>query len=62
MYFQVDAITPVYSDMDPVQAFLSHERLSAFMARDDSLGEMPEYGEDQDKVSTLHRKEMLIIL
>lgn len=46
---EMDAITPVYSNMDPVQAFLSHERLSAFMARDDSLGELPDYGADQDK-------------
>ncbi|XP_063849707.1 uncharacterized protein LOC135093955 isoform X1 [Scylla paramamosain] len=43
---EMDAVTPVYSEMDPVQAFLSQERLSAFMARDDSLGEMPDYGND----------------
>ncbi|KAG0714727.1 BLOC-1-related complex subunit 6 [Chionoecetes opilio] len=43
---EMDATTPVYSNMDPVQAFLSQERLSAFMARDDSLGELPEYGAD----------------
>lgn len=41
---EVDAITPVCSGMDPVQAFLTQERLSAFMAHDDSLGEAPEYG------------------
>ena len=45
-YFQIDAVTPVYSNMDPIQAFLSQERLSAFMARDDSLGELPDYGPD----------------
>ncbi|XP_045607241.1 uncharacterized protein BORCS6 isoform X2 [Procambarus clarkii] len=41
---EMDAITPVCSNMDPVQAFLTQERLSAFMAHDDSLGEAPEYG------------------
>ncbi|XP_053630679.2 BLOC-1-related complex subunit 6 isoform X1 [Cherax quadricarinatus] len=41
---EMDAITPVCSSMDPVQAFLTQERLSAFMAHDDSLGEAPEYG------------------
>lgn len=41
--FQIDAITPVCANMDPVQAFLTQERLNAFMAHDDSQGEAPEY-------------------
>ena len=41
---QAEAVTPVCADMDPVQAFLTQERLSAFMARDDSQGEALDYG------------------
>ncbi|XP_066939216.1 uncharacterized protein DDB_G0284127 [Macrobrachium rosenbergii] len=41
---EAEAITPVCADMDPVQAFLTQERLSAFMARDDSQGEALDYG------------------
>ncbi|KAG7175326.1 BLOC-1-related complex subunit 6-like [Homarus americanus] len=40
----MDAVTPVCSNVDPVQAFLTQERLTAFMAHDDSQGEAPEYG------------------
>ncbi|XP_047483767.1 uncharacterized protein LOC125035426 isoform X3 [Penaeus chinensis] len=57
---KMDAITPVCADMDPVQAFLTQERLSAFMARDDSQGEAPDYGaglpphDDQERPWSLH--------
>ncbi|XP_069986933.1 uncharacterized protein BORCS6 isoform X4 [Penaeus vannamei] len=57
---EMDAITPVCADMDPVQAFLTQERLSAFMARDDSQGEAPDYGaglpphDDQERPWSLH--------
>ncbi|XP_068242726.1 BLOC-1-related complex subunit 6 isoform X2 [Palaemon carinicauda] len=41
---EAEAITPVCADFDPVQAFLTQERLSAYMARDDSQGEALDYG------------------
>ncbi|XP_068242733.1 uncharacterized protein DDB_G0284127 isoform X3 [Palaemon carinicauda] len=41
---KAEAITPVCADFDPVQAFLTQERLSAYMARDDSQGEALDYG------------------
>ncbi|CAL4163743.1 unnamed protein product, partial [Meganyctiphanes norvegica] len=37
-----EVVTPVNADVDPIQAFLSQERLSAFIARNDVQG-APEY-------------------
>ncbi|KAK7076861.1 hypothetical protein SK128_011907 [Halocaridina rubra] len=41
---EAESVTPVCAEVDPVQAFLTQERLNAFMARDDSQGEALDYG------------------